>query len=622
MQATYEADAAGDSGDTTILRAMVTRRVMLLRLATGLAQGLLLYWLYMTGKSMVWPANDPYLAVPLIFIGVLLPVLLVSSLGHMAPRRAAQWMGVALLLMMALSLHQVWRGDGVTDLMASGRPYPHQFTPSPLLMACGSAFFYIAQSLMLAGALDGRLLARYATYFETAWKLAIQLMFSSLFAGALWAVLWMGSALFMLVKLEFLRHLMEESWFAVPVICCAFSWAMHITDVRPAIVRGIRTLLLVLMSWILPLTALLVTGFLCSLPFTGLDALWQTRHATAVLLSADAVLLVLINAAYQNGEAAAGVAAAIRVSARAASVLLLPLTAIAIYALGLRVGDYGWTTDRVIAAACLLVASCYAAGYAWAAYRPTSWLGLIAPVNVMAAFLVLAVVFCLFTPIADPARLSVNDQMARLERGRVTAERMDYLFLRFGGVRYGKAALEQLAQRSSGPEAALLREKAAAALKVSERWSSNLQAPPPALTPAAIAANVRVWPEGAALPADFLAQNWSGAKPGHQAPACLTRAGSSCEAVMLDVDGDSRQEILLFGASDVAPSLFARGLAGGWTLFGRLPYVTTYCKPLQDKLKAGEFKLTAPRMRELEVGGQRIMVEPLDAYSEICSGIR
>src|SRR5207253_821398 len=118
---------------------------------------------------------------------------------------------------------------------------------------------------------------------------------------------------------------------------------------------------------------------------------------------------------------------------------------------------------------------------------------------------------------------------------------------------------------------------------------------PLALNPAAIAANVRVWPEGAAIPADFLAQAWGGAKPGYQVPACLTRAGSSCEAVMLDVDGDNRQEILLFGASDVAPSLFVRSPAGGWTLFGRLPYVTTYCKPLQDKLKAGDFKLTTPR---------------------------
>jgi hypothetical protein len=486
-------------------------------------------------------------------------------------------------------------------------------------MAFGSGFFYIAQSLLLAGAQDGRLLARYTTYFETAWKLAIQLKFSAFFACALWGVLWMGSALFMLVKLEFLRHLMEESWFVVPVICCAFSWAMHITDVRPAIVRGIRTLLLVLMSWILPLTALLVTGFLCSLPFTGLEALWQTRHATAVLLAADAVLLVLINAAFQDGAAEAGVAAVVRISARAAAVLLLPLTAIAIYALGLRVGDYGWTTDRVIAAACLLVASCYAGGYAWAAYRYTSWLGLIAPVNVAAAFLVLAVLFCLFTPIADPARLSVNDQIARLERGRIKAEQLDYRFLRFDGARYGKAALEQLAQRSTGPDAALLRQKAAEALKETNRWSRFLRPPVDALQPPALAANLRVWPAGAALPDGLLNQQWV-SPPETALPSCLTRAGDHCDAFVVDMDGDRQPEVLLFAESDMSPVLLVRQAGGGWAVGGMLPFGLARCQPLLDKLKAGDFKLEPSRMKELVVGGQRIGIRRRYEGLDGCTG--
>jgi hypothetical protein len=60
--------------------------------------------------------------------------------------------------------------------------------------------------------------------------------------------------------------------------------------------------------------ALIITGFLCSLPFTGLAALWETRHATSLLLSANAVLIMLINAAFQNGEAK--VVLALRVGAR------------------------------------------------------------------------------------------------------------------------------------------------------------------------------------------------------------------------------------------------------------------------------------------------------------------
>eukprot|EP01032_Pedospumella_encystans_P000177 gene177-195_t len=71
----------------------------------------------------------------------------------------------------------------------------------------------------------------------------------------------LGSGLFMLVKLDFLKLLLREAWCNAPVLCFAFACAMHITDVRPAIVRGIRTLLLVLMSWLLPVTVALLAGW-------------------------------------------------------------------------------------------------------------------------------------------------------------------------------------------------------------------------------------------------------------------------------------------------------------------------------------------------------------------------
>jgi hypothetical protein len=60
----------------------------------------------------------------------------------------------------------------------------------------------------------------------------------------------------------------------------------------------------------------------------------------------------------------------------------LPVVLVGIYALGLRVAQYGWTADRVIAAACLLVALFYAAGYLWAASQYDTWLRPVTTVNV------------------------------------------------------------------------------------------------------------------------------------------------------------------------------------------------------------------------------------------------
>ena len=579
-----------------MLDAGVSRRVMALRLAVGLAQGALLYWLYQADRGGWWPAGAPYVMTPLLMACALLPAMLISAMGHMAPKKVAQWMAVAAGVVLLMALHAVSRDAGVGR--NAGKLARGAFTwMSGPAMIFGAVFLYIAHSLVMAGAADKRRVASYDTYFELAWKLAVQLMFSAFFVGVLWLVLLMGSGLFAMVKLGFLKQMMEESWFVVPVICFAWSCAMHITDVRPAIVRGIRSLLLVLLSWILPVAALIVSGFLCALPFTGLDALWATRHATSLLLAADAVLIVLINAAFQNGRAKA--ALAVRVSARVASLLILPLTAIAVYALGLRVHDYGWTSDRVIAAACLVVAGCYALGYAWAAHRYETWLCPIANVNVATAFVVLAVLLALFTPIADPARLSVNNQLARLEKGRTKAADFDFHYLRFEGQRYGQEALVRLSQQTSGADAALIRELAAKTLKETNRWRDG-----PPVAPVSIADNVKVWPATAKLPASFVAQKWSQVDD-HTVPPCLVVRGGGCDALVLDVDGDGKPEVMLFntGPFSAAP-LYTERADGKWVVAGHLDASDNECAPLIEKLKAGQYTLVAPRMKALEVAGQ------------------
>jgi hypothetical protein len=591
----------------TALGEEVSRRVMAVRLLVGLAQGLLLYWLYRAGKDGFWPASAPYVMTPLFMIGLMLPAVLISSLGHMARKKTALWTLAVAAVLLLLSLHDAWRSTGTAAFDAQLFGRPERFMPSWALLLFGAVFVYIAHSLAMAAALDRRFFASYASHFEMAWKLAVQLMFSFFFVGALWLLLWMGAGLFSMVKLDFFKELLQKAWFVVPVICFAWSCAMHVTDVRPAIVRGIRTLLLVLLSWLLPIATLIICGFLCSLPFTGLDALWSTGHATALLLTAVAVLVVLINAAFQNGEAKA--ALAIRVSARTAAIVILPLTAIAIYALGLRVYDYGWTTDRIVAAACLVVASCYAAGYQWAAHSYDTWLCPIAKVNIATAFVVLAVLLALFTPISDPARISVDNQMARLASGRTPPDKFDFRYLRFDGQRYGQEALTLLARS----EVKLVSEKASAALKMSNRWQSDKVA-----INAASIENITVWPASAKLPASFVAQKWADL-PQSQQPDCLRGEVRKCEALLLDADGDGKQEVMLFGAGYAQGTLYAEEQPGKWVLMAHLSGGA--CGDLRGKLRAGEFALSAARWKTLDIAGVRLQFLP-EFTPEDCKAIK
>jgi len=579
--------------DVLLRDAAVTRRVGQQRLVAGLVQGALLYFLYHSLRNKGWPASAPMLFYPLVLLSLIVPILLISALGHLTRRQLIAWLLAAGAVIVVFGVNDAWR------LAAAAPPdAPRQSSFFVLIFSVG--FFYIAHSMVLAGAQDGRRIARYTTYFESAWKLFIQLSFSGFFVLAFWGVLWLGAIMFQLLELKFLRQLLEEPWFSVPATCFAFSCAMHVTDVRPAIVRGIRTLLLVLMAWILPVASLLSLGFLASLPFTGLEVLWKTRHATAVLLSTSAMLVVLVNAAFQTGDGLPGVARTVRMSARVSCVLLLPLTALGIHALGLRVADYGWTPDRVIAASCLLVAVCYAVGYAWAALRKGAWLQPVREVNICAALLVLAVLLGLFTPIADPARISVSSQLTRLEQGRTPLDQFDFAFLRFQGERYGQAALHKLASSTDSA----LRAKAEQAMSL--RFTGDLRSTPGL----DIAANIRVWPKDAHLPEGFPLRDWNLNRAGPRLPLCLTKPDRICDAFMVDIDGDGRTEVLLVGEeSFIGAVLLAESEDHRWDVLARVPYDVAGCEPLLAKLKAGEYSLVPPRMREIEVGGQRVALQ-------------
>jgi len=560
------------------------------RIGIGLAQGLLLYLLYTAAQDKSWPATVPLLFAPLVMLGLLLPVILISALGQMARRQLLPWALGAAALIAPLACYDVWRRVGVPG-WDSGKP-------SGVQTVCLAAGFFIAHVLVLAGSRERRRIASYATYFEVAWKLNLQILFCLLFVGATWLVLQLGAALFNLVKLDFLQNTIGESWFFIPITAFAFSVAMHLTDVKPAIVRGIRNLLHVLLSWILPVLTLLVGGFLASLPFTGLDPLWATRSAAGMLLGAAAAFVVLINAAYQDG--AERPARVVALSARIASLLLVPLTLLAAHALALRVIDHGWSADRVIAAACLLVAACYAGGYAAAALR-RGWLRTLAGVNIAAAFVVLGVLL-LLSPVADPGRIAVNSQMARLAAGQVKLPQLDVAYLYHHGARYGRAAIAQLEQSATGTDAGWLRVELERLRQLREPGM-----PAPVLN---LADNLRVWPAGTPLPAGFAEVDWPQSTNQLSLPFCLLRQGAICDAFVIDLGGDARPEVVLVGAASHGSAVLRQGDGGAWEYAGRLPPDLADCAPVIEAMRAGKMRAAEPPIADLEIDGRRIAVSP------------
>ncbi len=99
-----------------------------------------------------------------------------------------------------------------------------------------------------------------------------------------------------------------------------------------------------------------------------------------------------------------------------------------------------------------------------------------ATVNVAAAYLILALVLALFSPVADPA-LMVADHVARLKSGALSADEFNFRALKYEGARWGNEALSKLSQARDFPQAALINIKARDALANSFGMPAWMQSP-------------------------------------------------------------------------------------------------------------------------------------------------
>lgn len=542
-------DASGRAG---LADGQDRRWVAVARILIGLAQGAALYWLYQAGdggveSARIWPATEPTLFGPLLLIAAYLPVVLLAGVGRLRVVTLVIWGLVAAAFLALLGWHDVTRQVLGED------PFPPYLDP-PLIPFAAVALF-IAHHLIAPVDRERRLIASYPAYFDMAWKAGVQLALSLGFALAFFLVLNLGGALFGVIGLGFLNDLIRKAWFTIPVICVAFAVAVQLTDVRDGLIRGVRTVALMLLSWLLLVMTVLVAGFLVALPFTGLDGLWETGSATALVLAAAGALIILINTAYQDGEADNLPPAVLRIAVRVAAVLLAPLIAIAVWGLLLRIGQHGLTPDRIIAAACALVGAAYAVGYGFAALQPFwrkgDWMQPLERTNVVTAVVTVATILALFTPLADPARLSVADQMRRLESGAVAPDRFDFRFLRFDSGKVGEAALARLTRsEDTAVAAAAMRAQA-----VENRYDMD-----------DVVARTRVpvigvYPEGTSLQSGFVGPVTE-SDPRHGCDSA-----GACVATSLDLNADGQAEVLLADTYNV--TLFALGDDQVWTVQGR-----------------------------------------------------
>lgn len=572
--------------------------VVMTRLYAAAGQGLALVLLFAANAAPAWPATQPALFAALYFPVLFVPLVVVQGAGMIPGRLLALWAVAAAALGAVMGAHDILhrRPDAAGDL----------FTPvipeQPAHAAYGAVLF-IAQALITAAVIDRRRLASYETYFDVAWRQGVQAVTGAGFTVVFWIVLALGSQLFKLVNITVLSNLIGKAWFSYPVTLLAFATALHVTDVRPQIVRNIKTLILTLLSWLLPVAAGIAGVFMLSLPFTGLAPLWDTKSATPILLGCSAGLIFLLNAAYQDGAPERAIVRPVRIMGTVAALLLLPMVAIAAYGVAARIGQYGLTADRVIAAACISIAACYAVGYFAAARAWAPWLKPIERCNTLTSFAAIAVLAALFTPLADPARLAAGSQIARLEAGKVAPEQFDFLALRFDNGRYGYEAVRKL-QTADGPHKDFINAAAGRALAAQHKQDPIFQP----LTAASLGAALAM-PAGAHLPESFMGQDWiSRGDEARVLADCVKAGAGACVALQLDADGDSGDEIAVINTVNGQGWVFHTE-ASGWRIAGHVANLAG-CAETRTLLSQGAFSLEAPAWREIVVAGRRLPLIP------------
>ncbi|MEP6968350.1 MAG: hypothetical protein ABI906_09745 [Pseudomonadota bacterium] len=196
---------------------------------------------------------------------------------------------------------------------------------------------------------------------------------------------------------------------------------------------------------------------------------------------------------------------------------------------------------------------------------------------------------------ADPSRISVADQVARLERGQITSAKFDYRFLRFHAGRSGLDALKTLSRAGAGRGGPVAMAAAGRALALKNEYEA-------ALTPM----DIGIYPKGAVLPAGFQAQL---AKERN-----VTCANAPCEAYLLDLNGDDQPEIIL--KSDFYATVYARNMPDEtWSEVGSFQSLS--CQAVMEDLRGGRAATIAPTRpwRDLIAGGQRFTFQPIGRFT-------
>ncbi|AQR72493.1 DUF4153 domain-containing protein [Sphingomonas sp. LM7] len=447
--------------------------------AIGLAAGLLVHLILGNGYG----GNLSTLEA-----AALTGITLAAGLIGFTLERRLWWASLIFSLVLALvgALVVAWNGSPEDWSVGEG------WRTVSLLLAVA-----IAAPLFQAARDEGARRFPYESVHDHAWTNVVLWVACWVFVAIVFALAWLLAMLFDLIKLDFLKELLEKNWFWRALIGLAFGAALGLLREHDGVVRLLQRVVAMVLAVLAPVLAVGLVLFVLALPFTGLNALWDaTKSTTPILLCCVVGALILANAVIGNAPGQERRFPLLRYGAMGLAAVMLPLAVLATIAISLRTGQYGFTPERLWAIVFVALACLWGAAYLVALVRGRrDWAARVRPMNLALAFTVCGVALVLATPVVSFNAISTRDQVSRLESGKVTPEQFDWRALAFDFGAPGRAALKKL----QGSANAVVRAKATEVAKAKGRWDVE-QGDQLDKSRREVAANVRMLPQGTVMP--------------------------------------------------------------------------------------------------------------------------
>lgn len=402
-------------------------RPWLLSIVLALA-GLLVYLFSQDGEHVPW-------RMAITAFCVFAPLAFALTLERDDLRPTAIFAGIVGLVMAGIA----WRATAAGD----------RYSDEHFWIAAGILAVTLSVPLFQAGFHKLRWRTPYIDTHYHVWNDAICGAGALAFTGLSWLLLALLSELFVVIKIEILRELMQEEVFGWMFSGAAFGAALGVLRNQLKIIGTLQSVVLLVLSILAVPLAIALVLFLVSVVFSGIDVLWEaTRSATPLLLAIAVGCFILANAVVRDRDEDASNSRVLRLAGFVLALGILPLSVMAALSMGTRIAQHGLSPERIWALIAIAVAVAYGVAYFVSAIRGRrdGWRGSLRQSNLHLAVLTCGIALVLALPIFDFGALSTRDQLARLKSGAVSAEDFDYAALRWDFGESGRAALQQLAK--------------------------------------------------------------------------------------------------------------------------------------------------------------------------------